>query len=292
MSESKIEQIMKVQNIGELPQSEKDFLRDVSRVKEIECKVEEETPSKVPEKVSIEEEKETMLIEGEIPPEDVDLIIDYKIKDTDETKELEWLPQCAPEDAPINIEEYKAQKIDAAEERIETKKQVDSKKVEVPTTFEECTLPKETLSKEARVNIGRWGEEYALRCIREELDKKYPNTTLEETEQGFRLVEGGNIIAEVIWLNKENESGKHFDIKIIENGEEIFVEVKSTKEYGKAWFKVSKDQWNLIKEKGKKFCVYRIYGAGTKKVKLEKIQNPAKLWLEGHIDAYPIGIEL
>ena len=97
---------------------------------------------------------------------------------------------------------------------------------------------------------------------------------------------------EIIWLNKNGESREHYDIKIVENGEEIFIEVKSTKEYGKDWFQVSKDQWRLMKENGNKFYIYRVYGAGTKEAKIEKICNPAKLWEEGRIDAYPIGIEI
>ena len=47
-----------------------------------------------------------------------------------------------------------------------------------------------------------------------------------------------------------------------------------------------------MKEKGDKFYIYRVYGAGTENTKIEKIPDPAKLWKEGHIDAYPIGIEI
>jgi len=39
--------------------------------------------------------------------------------------------------------------------------------------------------------------------------------------------------------------------------------------------------------------IFNLVQAGRiKEAKLEKISNPAKLWLEGHIDAYPIGIKL
>ena len=148
------------------------------------------------------------------------------------------------------------------------------------------------MSEKAKIEIGRWGEEYAFRCIKEELKNKHPDASLKDTEQGFRLEKNGNVVVEVIWLNKYGESEQHYDIKIIENGNEIFIEVKSTKEYEKAWFQVSKDQWRLMKEKGDKFYIYRVYGAGTEKAKIEKIYNPAKLWKEEQIDAYPIGIEI
>ena len=47
-----------------------------------------------------------------------------------------------------------------------------------------------------------------------------------------------------------------------------------------------------MKEKGNKFYIYRVYGAGTERVKLEKIPSPVKLWKEGKIEAYPIWIVL
>lgn len=47
-----------------------------------------------------------------------------------------------------------------------------------------------------------------------------------------------------------------------------------------------------MKEKGEKFYIYRVYGAGTDKAKVEIIRNPAKLWKEGKIEADPIRIEL
>jgi len=68
--------------------------------------------------------------------------------------------------------------------------------------------------------------------------------------------------------------------------------VKSTKDNKKAWFKVSKDQWRLMKEKGDNFYIYRVFGAGTEEAKVVKIPNPAKLWSEGRLVAYPIGVEV
>ena len=118
------------------------------------------------------------------------------------------------------------------------------------------------------------------------------NNVIEETNEGYKLEKDGKVIVEVIWLNKNGESGQHYDIKIIEYGEEIFIEVKSTKEYEKAWFQVSKDQWRLMKEKGDKFYIYRVYGAGTEDTKIVKIHKLAKHVKDGHIHAYPIGIEI
>ncbi|MDL1957681.1 MAG: DUF3883 domain-containing protein, partial [Candidatus Desulfofervidus auxilii] len=208
---------------------------------------------------------------------------------SDETKEREWAPEVSPEDAPINVGEYapKEVKEETTEKEI---KLLDKKSATRP--HGDWTRSTEVLSKKAKEDIGRWGEEYAFRCIKDEMRKKYPYISLLDTEQGFRLEKDGEVIVEVVWLNKNGESGQHYDIKITEYRDEIFIEVKSTKENEKAWFKVTKDQWRLMKEKGDKFYIYRVYGAGTENAKIEKIPDPAKLWKEGHIDAYPIGIEI
>ncbi|MHA1632402.1 MAG: protein NO VEIN domain-containing protein, partial [Candidatus Freyarchaeota archaeon] len=73
---------------------------------------------------------------------------------------------------------------------------------------------------------------------------------------------------------------------------EEFIEVKSTGGEEKRWFDVSIEQWKLMREKGNKFYIYRVYGAGTSKPRLEKIHDPVKLWKEGYIDAHPIRIRI
>ena len=112
------------------------------------------------------------------------------------------------------------------------------------------------------------------------------------TEEGFDIEKDGEIIVSVKWLNKYNESRSHYDIGVTENGEEHYIEVKSTKTDDKEWFEVSRRQWELSQEEGDKFSIYRIYGAGTEKPKLIKICNPSKLWQEGGIIAYPVRIQL
>ena len=162
------------------------------------------------------------------------------------------------------------------------------------------------MSKEAKEAIGRWGEEYAVYAIiKEKLEEyfningnytfedmlKHYDNIIKETNKGYKLEKDGRVIVEVVWLNKNRESKQHYDIKI-KNENEIFIEVKSTKEDEKALFQVSKDQWRLMKEKGDKFYIYRVYGVGTKNAKIEKIHNPVKQWKDEKIEAYPICIVL
>ena len=97
---------------------------------------------------------------------------------------------------------------------------------------------------------------------------------------------------EVVWSDKKEKAKEPYDMKIVENNEEIFIDVRSLKGEGKAWFNVSKDQWRFMEEKGDRFYIYKVYWIENEIKRLEKIPNPVKLWLEKRINAYPIRIEL
>ena len=296
------ENIMRVKNIGPLPESEEEILKRVSKIKEIETVEEAEKEKQLSESESkevypVEDETETekiTQIPAETSTQDLTGLAGETVIPTDEdildeTEEKEWVPEFSSEDVPINVEEYAPKEVKETEI---TEKEVKlSNKKSATRSHGDRTRSTEGLGEEAK-KIGRWGEEYAFRCIKDEMRKKYPDTSLLDTEQGFKLEKDGGVIVEVVWLNKNGESEQHYDIKITENRDEIFIEVKSTKEYEKAWFQVSKDQWRLMKEKGDKFYIYRVYGAGTKNAKLEKIHDPVKLWKDERINAYPVGIEL
>jgi len=316
---SSAEDIMRAKNIDPLPESEERILKKFSKIKEIETVKEAEkekqlSESESKEVCSVEDETETEKI-TQIPAETSAQDLSGLVRKTDistdedildETKEKEWVPEIPTEKVPLRVEEYVPKQ--------EVQMEIDEDKsppgkVHIAGTLKEGVQPTKILSEKAKRDIGREGEKYALYCILKEKLEHYfsikieGDTTFEdllggyshiisETNQGFRLQKDGEIIVEVIWLNKNGESGEHYDIEIKEKGDAIFIEVKSTKEYGKAWFEVSKDQWGLMKEKGDKFYIYRVYGAGTKNAKIKKIPNPAKLWKEGHINAYPIRIEI
>jgi len=285
---SEIEQIMRIQNISELPETEMNILKKVPEILKTKQK-EKKEEEKLEETSFKKEETEESSTLTKTTPQPLLGSAGYAAETgediSDKTIEKNWTPEVSPEKAHINVEEYIPEK----ERKSSDKKSSIDKS---PATYGGNTTPTEVLSKKAKEAIGYWGEKYAFICIKNKLMEKYPGTSLVDTEQGFRLEKDGSAIVEVVWLNKKEESGEHYDIKIVENGEELFIEVKSTKEYGKAWFQVSKDQWRLMKEKGDKFYIYRVYGAGTKEAKVEKIPSPERLWLEGHINAYPIGIEV
>ncbi len=206
-----------------------------------------------------------------------------------------WEPEIPPEDAPIRIEEFdnfqekiKSKGITKNSQRLSTEKSVSENEVISNNTDHVVG----DLSEKDKIKIGQWGEKYALENIKSKMQKKYPEANVEDTSQGFKLKRGNEVIVEAVWLNKYGESGQHYDIKIIENGNEIYIEVKSTKERDKSWFRVSKDEWKLMKEKGNNFYIYRVYSAGTEEAGIKTIHDPVKQWKEGKINAYPMGIEI
>ena len=122
------------------------------------------------------------------------------------------------------------------------------------------------------------------------LTEEFPDATVEESNDGFNVCCNAQILIEVRWLNKVGERQESYDLKLIRNGNEEFIEVKSTKREDKDWFEISKPQWDLAKQSGHKFYLYRVYGAGTKTAKLVVIQDPYEHWQKGLLIANPIRI--
>jgi len=328
---SNAENIMKAKKIEDLPEHEKEILKKIFESKSEETRRAEEQRREIKgdedeEKKEVELEKDSFkesVKEGDRGVKETPLPIssetaprplsesakEHKVTEIDEdvfdkTKGKEWIPEIPAEKAPLRTKEY----IPTQEVRREIYEDEAAGKTFATKISKGEAQSTEFLSEKAKKDIGREGEKYALYCIlKEKLEcfdikieddttfddilRRYSNIIL-ETDQGFKLQKNRNIAVEIMWLNKKEESGKHYDIKIVENGEEFLIEVKSTKEHEKSWFPVSKEQWRLLKEKGDKFCIYRVYGAGTRDARVEKIQNPVKLWQEGKIDADPVRIKL
>jgi len=307
---SNAESIMRAKNIVSLPESEEEILKKSSRIKKIKRVEKIEKGLEQPTGTEGEKKERRRKGRGRIETgktvkisAGTGALTDEDQEDTlDKTKEKEWIPKFSAEKIPLRIEEYVPKQ--------EVQKEIDKDesstgKVHVTGTSKSGVI----LSEKAKKNIGREGEKYALYCILKKKLEHYFSFKIEsdmtfedllgryshiisENDQGFRLQKDGDITVEIIWLNKNGESRQHYDIKIAEDGDEIFIEVKSTPEYGKAWFQVSKDQWRLMKEKEDKFYIYRVYGVGTENARIEYIRNPAKRWEDGYIDAYLIGIEI
>jgi hypothetical protein len=146
---------------------------------------------------------------------------------------------------------------------------------------------------DVRYDVGRWGEEYALGCLREELLAKYPGAVSEETARGFRLRRGGSSVAEVIWLNRDGEQGVGHDIEVIEGASQFFVEVKSTRDDARAVFDLSDAQWELAKAQGPSYRITRVYNAGRRReARAVHVADPYRAWQAGELSIRSLRIVL
>jgi len=207
----------------------------------------------------------------------------------EQTEKVEWQPECSPEEAEIHVEELTKPII----RRIKTSESKKIPRISIRPSDGEEEIVRDVLSPEIKKAIGRWGEMYVLEHLKKEYISKYPNGRMEETKEGFAIYIKEKKVIEVHWLNKEEDRGEGYDIKLIENEKEIFIEVKSTKSDSKEWFDISRKQWEFAQEKGDKFHIYRVYNAGSRKnARLIDIQDLSKQWKEGRLNAYPIRIQI
>lgn len=282
-SEEKIENLLRVKGIQELPEEEKEWFGVVDQVREVleeglETIVENKPPTThihgVPPTPTLTETPE-------VPGND---IVQEPIEEED------WQPECKPTETETNFEVI--QSGEKAGQTITEREKQNGKPQTLPKPQKEKGKERDTLSPKVKIKIGRWGEEYALKCLKDILNKDYPTGKVEDTSDGFTIRHNDKLIVEVHWLNTIEDRGEGYDIKVVENNIEKYIEVKSTKTDTKDWFDVSEKQWEFMKEKGDKYYIYRVYNAGTKEAKLTVIPNPYKKWKEGNITAYTIRIQI
>jgi hypothetical protein len=140
---------------------------------------------------------------------------------------------------------------------------------------------RDELNEESKLS-GIWGEKFAIEYLRRKFINNYPQGKLEENSQGFYIKVNNQVVVEVQWFNEIQET-EGYDIKLIENAREEYIEVKSTKLGAKKLITLSGSQWKLAQERGENFHIYRVYDAGTKRAKLVDIPNPHQLLLEGDL---------
>ena len=280
-TKDKIKNLMDAKRIPELPDSEKEFFEGPFQTKMGAIAVEpEETPT-----ASTGEN-------GKIPiPESIDSSI-YLLEhgeSVDVDRRKEWTPKSTPGQADIGeVNEYRPPEINfpfTTEE--DTGQKIPSRRVAEPKTKKP-----DTLSEQDKIKIGKWGEEYVLKSLKEEKRNEYQGAEVKSKHNGFIIEKDGKTLVEVIWLNKDSDQGVGCDIELVENNIKYYIEVKSTKMEEKDWFYVTTSQWALMQKEGDKFCIYRVYGAGSKKPKLDRIRDPAKRWRDGDIIADPIKIQI
>lgn len=282
-TDEKIENLLRAKGIQELPEDEKEWFRVVKLEREV-IKGKEGVETIVEEKLSTTHISEAPPTSAPSEtPEGPESVIEQEW-----TEKKEWQPECTPAEVEIHVEEL--QVLEKAEPESSEREKTHSKPQPSPKPPKETE--REVLSQGAKMAIGRWGEEYVFKYLRENFRVKYPEGKVEETEDGFTVSLDERMIVKVQWLNKIEDRGEGYDIKVIEDNVEEYIEVKSTKTDTKDWFEVSGKQWELMGRMKDKFHIYRVYSAGTKEAKLIDIPNPYKKWQEGGLTAYPIRIQI
>lgn len=200
-----------------------------------------------------------------------------------------FVSPIAPESSKIRIEKYR-DPLENKSSETNNNSDLAIRKYYTPYTENFYQGKEKWMSKKDRIDIGIWGEKYAMTFIRTKALEKYKNTELFEMTNGFFLKSNGKECFKAIWLNAREEQYQNHDIEIIVDGIVNFIEVKSTIANEKAFFNLSYNEWQLMKLKGENYWIYRVYNVGTLESKLEIIRNPYKLFIDGKISANPIKI--
>lgn len=195
----------------------------------------------------------------------------------------------APESSKIRIEKYR-EPLENKSAETNNNSDLAIKKYDTPYAETFYQGKEKWMSKKDRIDIGIWGEKYAMTFIRTKALEKYKNTEFFEMTNGFFLKSNGKECFKAIWLNAREEQYQNHDIEIIVDGIVNFIEVKSTIANEKTFFNLSYNEWQLMKLKSENYWIYRVYNVGTLESKLEVLRNPYKLFIEGKISANPIKI--
>jgi len=239
-----------------------------------------------------DEDKEFLrLKETGYTAEEIRTILEESKKKNESVSEPEddnWKPEHLPDEVPINKDEVEFVKILSPDLEDQTIPIQSSIPDGVDNEDNRNSAPTRTRNS---YKIGKWGEEYVFRALKEEYEKR---GTPEETESGFKISIGGDGFIEVVWLNKNSNVGKGYDFVIKDNNTEIeYIEVKTKTIDEPELIEITGTQWEFArklydKNEGEKYWIYVVSNAGSTHTKYQPIKNPIKLWKEGRLYAHPI----
>jgi hypothetical protein len=235
-----------------------------------------------------EEDREKFQITKEIlnsgiSPEDLRGVLE-QIKNQ-KLSTVVWNPQLPPTGAPINIVPH--QPVSNAP--------VQPNQPPIPKPPSPPPPPKPVIIAPPpvptnRKEIGKWGEEYVFEALKQEYKE---GNNLELTDFGFKVVSRSNENVEVIWLNKESDTGKGYDLIVkVDDKDMRYIEVKTKQSEDPDLVAMSGTQWECAREFGDLYWLYVVSNAGNDESKITPIQNPHKLWGEGKLYAHPVNIKL
>ncbi|RMX70478.1 hypothetical protein DD238_000383 [Peronospora effusa] len=117
-----------------------------------------------------------------------------------------------------------------------------------------------TMSKEEREAIGRWGEEYVYNQLKQQ-----------------HADSASNLIVE--WVNEKEESGLPYDLTLSSGSKVVeYIEVKSTRTTEKGVFEISMNELDQAAIHGSTYCIYRVFNAGNSALcRVIRMKNPVSL---------------
>lgn len=146
-------------------------------------------------------------------------------------------------------------------------------------------------------SIGRWGEEYVYRYVAAALEQlaAAPAASSDDAAAGAAGSHGqastalppppgllaalGDGPYEVAWVNAAQESGLPYDLTVTDaSGAVVYIEVKSSVHHSKFLFPMSFREVEFAAREGRRYLVYRVFGAGSGAPSVLSLMDPARLW--------------
>jgi hypothetical protein len=153
--------------------------------------------------------------------------------------------------------------------------------------------PRVSRNKDAQ-RIGAWGEEWVLeKCLPSILQQEFKDSVINRSPEGFELLSNGTVVARVTWLNYICERHQPYDILVEKQSlPNLYVEVKSTSHAETDWFDITRNEWGLAANERENYCIYRVYGCGSKSPERMVIDDPYGRWERGELEANPVRLRL
>lgn len=199
----------------------------------------------------------------------------------------EFKPKVKPDQIALSLTYSPARFFTAANRAPKKKENIfTGQTVSSPYKHHSPSLPKTQLSEKAKCDIGRWGEIYVFEMLKQRYKEEYPNTTIQDTQQGFKLMgkntKDENFEIEVTWYNKEEEKGLPIDLTLTtrttsnELIETKYIEVKTTEadQINTAYF--SENEMQAMLQLQGHYSIFRVFNAGKEdpSPRIEEISNP------------------
>lgn len=240
-----------------------------------------------------QEDRERLEYARKIPLEKLKTMAESALEDQEPDRKTSQISEFKPEDFIVNVSDYTPTKPKREYSNFGSSEEWESSSSEVNAV----KSVDEKYSSQDRKNIGDLGESVVYKYLREKYQK--PSFEIEETPDGFNVLENGSKIYEIIWANKHGNKGIGYDF-LIRNNEKIveYIEVKAKTSENLELVEMTGAQWELARElfykkRGEEYSLYVVLlNAGVKEAKIKLINNPFSMWKEGKIEAHPVNIML